>query len=511
MFIRWFALSIALVCALSAQAFAFEAYTFVDEKCESHSGFVTNVDEGVLDLLALDGSSVALDVSTIKSILIFNFVSNPIAKIRLEAPSVRDLREVTVKEGEPFLGWPVRFMDSLVTIYDLRGKIHVYELESILKVRPAKNVGSETATESSVTPTLDLTAAGQSCPKFLTDRGSNATRPTRVLTDEIKVRQFIEDFGRGFRALESFEERTYLYAKPFLYDPDDRFGFSYFPGGHERTPDIPIYFQWSTGKPYRFQSFTVLGVAVNEFSPNSEPFVQIRSDLKAHVFHALFTGNLANMSVGSSVYTTLGLFRAETYKDYGDIESLVSFNYMALLGGDYGPYSVSVGSFFPVVGMRNDIHPRELLSSSLSYAARFMYTKKTFRFRVIGAPIHFDSSSPTQDDMTVQYYEPLPSSFTFSGAFFRVGVDYDFEGFGASVDYLLNRGDYNEVQMGTAGTYSFSKNVVSLRLRQVFERTVALTALVNLTRGDDSSNLGGTPRTLSTSDTKYGGGLEFFF
>ena len=321
----------------------------------------------------------------------------------------------------------------------------------------------------------------------------------------------MQDLEANFRDLESFQERTYLYAKPYLYDRDNRFGFIYYPNRLERTADLPIFIQWTTGSPYRFQSSTVIGTATNEFSPNAEPFAQIRSDLKAHVFHALFVGNLVALSEGSSLYASHGFDSDSVVKDWGATESQIGLNYMALIGGDYGPFSLSMGSFFPSVGIRSGFVYREILSSHISYALRAMMTTKSWRVRAIGSMFSFDSNSPSENELRISNSSQYPTQFNFKGKFFRGGIDYQYKSLKASADYVLNVGDYSEVGPDGSFTHSFNNNTISLALKNEFESTVALGAVININGLKTHSTLSPPSVDTNITDVRYGGMLEFLF
>ena len=502
--------------------YSYEIYSLVKKDCSVHSGFVVHLEESQIHLLNLSGKREILNTIEINSILVYNVVSDPIVNLDINE-NINFLRRVTVGDDPEvsFLAWPIRFMDSLVMFYDEEGKTHVFEMDTIHKLRFVNKEDGQVESKpklhlKAISPNLELERATIACPAVaqVSPQKLPAIRPTRVLSDQIKIQQLIQDLEANFRELESFQERTFLYAKPYLYDKDDRFGFNYFPNRHERAADLPIYMQWTTGNPYRFQSSNVIGSAVNEFGPNVEPYAQIRSELKAHIFHALFVGNLSGLSEGSSLFATQGFDSNSVVKDWGQTESQLGLNYMALIGGDYGPYSVSLGSFFPSIGIRSGKTYREILSTRISYALRLMRTTKSWRIRAVGSLFHFDSHSPSESEIrtdSLTSYTNYLTQFDFKGSFLRAGVDYQYKSLKASADYTISEGDYSE--LGPSGSLShwFGKSAISLSLKNEFESTVALGGLLNINNLKTRTKLSGTSADDSSSDVRFGGTLEFLF
>ena len=506
----------------STSAMAYETYALIDNQCQSHAGFIINVDDGRVRLLNLDGHYEEVMSIDVKTILVYNLVSNPLASIHLDPRLNAELRDVTFGEGanDHFRGWPIRFIDSLVMFYDEQGKTHVYELDSLRQIRPVTTEGErELKTSTSVSQELDLQLSSWKCShvKDVASPGGGAlVRPTRILADEIKVQQFLQDYANGYLNFDSFQERTYLYARPYLYDKEDGLGFIYMPNGMERNGNIPAFLKISTGTPYRFQSFDVVGQDMNEFSPTGEPFPQIRSDLKAHLFHALLVGNLASLSEGAPIFTSTtglnGIDVPSTYSQYGGAESQVGLNYMTLVGADWESYSISFGSFFPSIGLRSQNTYREILSNRVAYAFRLMMTTENWRFRVIGAPIHSDGHMPDNTQLVVDYNSTATvSDFSFNGSFIRAGVDYRYKAFRFSGDALWNRGDYSETNTNGPTQQTFDNRTVSLVVKDNLESTVSMTLILNFDMFKTWSSLTGTANASDFTGLKYGGALEFLF
>ena len=139
------------------------------------------------------------------------------------------------------------------------------------------------------------------CP---TDGIRGSLRPTRVIGDRIKVGEHLAKLAELFREVDGFEERTRVYARPFLFDRTMRLGLSYFRRGGNA---LPLYFRWASGRPYRFQSLTAIGRIQNPSLPSAAPSFSVRSDLKSHFFHAFFAGHLPSLAAGSHSISSPGM------------------------------------------------------------------------------------------------------------------------------------------------------------------------------------------------------------
>lgn len=354
------------VLSSSTVARAVDIHTLLDSKCRHVSGVIVRVDETRVRLIDLGGHSVTWPRDKIASVVLHKPLDNPIPFIVLDDALRDGLFDVYLSSGkEPaFTGWPVQFIEELVVFYDLQGRTHVLDLEDIHRMRrpvPRAGVRLEYAPV-----TLDFPVDYVHCPGLQNPAG---LPPSRIIGDRVKVSDYFDTFATRYLELDSFRERTYLYAKPFLFDERTRLGFLYM---RRRGPVIPVYIHWSTGRPYAFQSFLLLGGAPVPWLPTVDPEVVIWSDLKSHVFHATFLANPFAIPAGTET------FGGEPVSPRGgDRHTEALFNYLILMGADYGPWSASVGTYYPsrfvrILPIETEINARR---AALVFRARAVFER----------------------------------------------------------------------------------------------------------------------------------------
>lgn len=524
------------VMFVSTSARAGEIYSFLLPHCELATGLVTAVSGDAATVLTLEGGEKRVAIDQVQAVYIYSYINNPVPKIDAGPALLGSLKRVWVDENDVFTGWPIRFVESLVMFIDTSGKQHVHELNSITRIRPAEN-DLQLHTQGLVSSPVSLSFRDLSaqCPN-LPAGTSQSSRPMRVLSDPIKVRQLMDDLKAGYDSLADYEERTYLYARPFLFEKEARFGIALGEQRVERQIPWPLDFRWSSGKPFHFQSFTDIGTQFSEFSPYAQQFFGVRSDLKAHVFHMHFEGNVAGIPAGTSVYKTLGIDGSMgTNENFGGrSEVQTGMNYLLLMGGDYGPLSLSAGYYYPDTAVRVGSIFREVLASKKSYAFRVMWTEKAWRVRAIVVPvIDFSSLSPTSTDLAYDTtFRALdgsggvgPVSFSYKGRFFRTGIDYDWSKLlQTSLDFLYHHGEYQDVMStdpsryygGTApsfasDSYTFDRFALTLSVRQDFGDYIGVRLSGAYDQYVTDYNMGGVKSATTWAPMTWGGAIEFVF
>lgn len=480
---------------------------------------VIYVSEETVETLGLNGQFTSFPIEDIDSVYVFNIIENPFAQFDIDPRALKRLKAIYLDDStQPqTIAFPVRFIEDLVLFYSIDGKSPVHRLEDIFKLRPApaSALGIH-RTANSRNPGFEFTDQAAHCAS--PPPSPQAIKPTRVLADKISIAEFFGSFEQGYEAIDSFQERTYLYAKPFLYEPKTRLGLSFKGSGEEPAINLPLYFQWATGTPYRFQSFNVVGSKAHEFTPNTEPFFGVRTDVKSHAFHALFIGNAAGLSAGTGVF--LGSNSVLDMK--GQVTVQPTFNYMALMGADYGPYSVSGGFYFPTFGIKVRDEYREILGSSASYALRTMYTRRDFRLRALGSLTSYSQGRPTKKDLLARTGNSgsaeSVNSYRFNALFLRAGVDYDLsKQLRLSLDGVYVGGDYKESRtyLNPNGTFGsdirFKKITTQFQVRQSFGDYIAISGYLNLNQNFYESNFINTDLDKEQKETQFFGSLEFIF
>ncbi len=496
---------------LSLSAGALEIEGFLTKKCEQRIGLIVHVDEQQVDFIQEDGHIASLSPAEIETLYVFNVIENPFSKIELDDKSLPFLKQLYLedsKEPQTF-AFPVRFIDDLLIFYSLDGKTRVQTFSDIYKLRPApENLKGTHATGSHHSMQFSFTDPSTHCPVSK----AAGTRPTRILSDRISISEFLLSFKKGYDSLESFEERTYLYAKPFLYQRKARLGIVVEGQREEPAITAPVYFQWASGEPYRFQSFNVIGLKSHEFTPTTEPVFSLRSDVKSHVFHGLFIGNVAGLAAGKSVF----LQNQELMKLNDDVTFAPSFNYIAMMGGDFGPYSASVGFYYPTYGIRVGNQQREVLGDSVSYAFRGMFTKPHYRLRVVGAVTKHASGQASQADVLSQAGSnpslSNPDSFNFASTFVRGGIDYEIsDRLTVGSDCTVVNASYSETFTGKSSSLNFNKLTVQGYVQRAFGNYVAVNGYLNFIQKNYDGVLVDQDAKTDQREMVYFGSLEFIF
>lgn len=504
---------------LGPPCWAAQVYSVITQKCELHSGFIVNLDQEEMLLLTLEGRAQSVSLEQIDQVLIYNVLENPISTIDPSPELQNELRKVYLdSSGEPTtIGWPVRFIEDLVVFYDLQGKTHIYSLDKIIKIRPAKESLAKVKKRDFKKVSLDHSSALTECRLKQKNRKlQTLIQPTRILADKIKLSAFFHDYYEGYVAINSFQERTYLYARPYLFDGDSRLGiiFGDFKDA-EGASNQGFYFKWSTGEPYRFQSESAFGWVPMKHTNVVGPVGGVTSSVKSHFFHAYFAGNLLNIPAGKEV-----IFNGDVLDPERNIQFENSFNYMGLIGGDYGPFSFSFGYFFPAFGIQLGSEAREVLGSQPTTALRLMYTTEKWQYSVTGALIDFGSGNPSTEDINAQtvvsnsYYNDttLPSEFSFKATFLRGSVDFDLtKVLSLGAGGLIVAGDYDEVQGSNANFMNFKKTAMWFSLSQEFSEYSAVHAHIMQFADDLDGEFGGTALSRDELEVYYYGVFEFIF
>jgi hypothetical protein len=502
-----------------ASTLALELQGFVTKSCRRYMGLTIYATEKSVEIMDLDGNFNAIEIDDIDVVYVFNIIENPFTRFKVDDRALSRLKSIYIEDShEPrTIAFPTRYIEDLVIFYSLDGKSHVHRIADIYKLRPAPESAKKVHTPPSFkNPGFEFSDQGGSCQSPPSIPG--AVKPTRVLADKISIAEFLGSFEQGYDNLESFQERTYLYAKPFLFDRNTRLGIVLQGQREEPGLNLPIYFQWSSGEAYRFQSFNVVGLKTQEFTPNADPVFAIRSDVKSHAFHALFVGNVAGLPAGNNVF--LGGSDLMALNDQITVQP--SFNYIALMGGDYGPYSISGGLFYPSYGIRVGDEYREVLGSKASYMFRVMYTKSRFRVRAVTALTDYSSGRATKDDVSARTKKEgsleTVDTYKFNAAFLRGGIDYDLSPqLRISVDGIYTGGSYRETRTYTTTNTTASSDIKFRRLttqfnvRRSFGDYVSLAAYANIIENSFESNFLNQDKDREQRETNFLGTLEFIF
>jgi hypothetical protein len=501
---------------LASPARALELHSFIDDECHVTTGLLVRVDEESVRFIGLDGRAGSLALAKIRLLAIHKVLENPLAQVTMDAGLAGLTREIRTGEGEgtTFVGWPVGFYDQLVIFFDVQGRSHVLEPRDIRSLRPVSGLPAVLTPPAFAKVALDFPPELFLCSL---PRNETGVRPSRVLGDRIKVDDYLARLRDRYAALDSFEERTHVYPRPFVFDPINRLGLTYLSGSSGAfIKYVPLYFQWSSGRPYRFQSKSTVGVAMSPWLPIVQPTLSFQSDVKSHFFTATFVGHLPSLPAGAAAFHNL----EEAFYPQGSTPAVdESYNYLMLMGGDLGPLSVSGGVMYRslrvafAAGVR-----REISADTMSPVARVMWIGQHARVRAMYFRTRQERENGEGWRLLYDGYlssEPTQPRYALSLDSVRAGVDLDLPyDLSLSADQVLGFGSYRETGLGSI---DIVHAVSSLAVTAQFSRYVATKAYFNLLHRrydiarDAAAPTSITAGPLTRSNLQIGGALEFLF
>ena len=513
-----FLLSFTFFSVFSINAKAVELYSFFDNQCKEVAGYLVSEKNNAYDILSFDGKIISLHKDNIKGVLVYNFVNPPLKKIDLQKDKIENIITIsTQNEGklDVFSGFPLQFIEDLVVFLGTDSSVRVHKMDSILKIRPFKG---KKVKKPGKNTRLDIQSKGymQSC---MESGREGYLRPNRILVDKIKIQQFLSSYKKGYEGLKSFQERTYLYARPLIYNKKTRFGMiSQKPLEKSSTPPSP-FIEWSSGRPFRVQSFNQIGLVFNEYGADLDPILGFKTEIKAHFFHSVFVGNFEGLSAGKDFFVKSRPLKTKVKKPFADS----GLNYSAIVGGDLGPHSLSIVLYYPVYVFGSGHEVREILATSNSYALRYMYTNSFLRIYAVTSFRDKNIENPNDENIRAfrkkhdswgdSFYEDEKISienYHIKSFFVRSGVDFDLpEETSLGFNLLLLNLDYNE-QPGS-GNARLNRMGGSVYARKNFGDYISFGLRINYLNDKVSGRLGGDSLGNSTDEYVLGfeGGLVF--
>lgn len=510
-----------------------ELYRLVRQDCGSETGFIINTDSDNVYLLSVTGELKVFTGKELRHILIYNTLDNPIPSLKEESGLQEYLRNIQVEEYDlsGFVGWPIKFIEESVVFFDIEGKTHIIDVDRLLKIeRTVDLILTEQTIKAHEPVNFVLGDTLYECRKADEDEGGGGVRPTRIISDKIKIHKFLSNYQRGFERLRRFQFITNFYPKPFLYDRTTKVGLVLNNRGEqEYSNGLPFYFQMSSGRPFALQSFTSVGTVPIELLPNIEPIFAVRADFKSHFFHANFAGNLLGLSAGSRVVTADGKGMYEDFFDKMDNKSAAMathFNYMAMTGIDWHEYSFSGGTWYPVYTFHGKSLFREILATQSSPVFRFQYTLPKFHASLIYSKTKMEKSDPTESDLVVKYSSDLSSGvslspqsetllskltqFSLDAWYIRLSGSYQIEkGLKVGLDEVIHSGKYDETFSGKENQINSLQMNTSVWLTQRFSSYVNIKLHINYFHRTYDYDFNKDEKSELDNDYTVGGAIEF--
>ena len=494
---------LALFIAGSATpALAGDLYTVFDGSCDRTTGMLVHVDSKRVLLLDMSGHLVSVARANIRSVVLHNLLENPLPEITVDGRFKSYLRDVWVGDDDDvsFTGWTTAFFDDLLIFADIHGKTHVVDPADVSRMVDTSIAGGLLKPSVHAPPNVGFPPEIVPCAKDAPPAG--ALPPSRVIADSIKLGGHFTKLEESYLALEGFEERTRVYARPFVFDEASRVGLFY----HQDSPiAIPFYFRWSSGRPYRFQSRTVIGNTIHDWLPSTTPSLSVTSDAKSHFFNATFVGNIIALPAGSDAFLLDQL--DENVATELTVE--IAHNYIILMGADYWRFSLSAGPAYLATKIDGPLPmgTRRIDAEELSPAARARYLGSRVDLRAM----YFNTRmAGNLDDI---FEQGAVGTYNLRADIVRVGATITLlEEIDVSIDQIVTVGKYTENDNPASPLeLSYMHSDSNVQLSSDFGRYVTVRAYTrflarrhDVKRPDDVNN-------DNRSEFRFGAALEFVF
>lgn len=518
-----------LIGICSAPAHSLDITSIVSRQCEMYSGIVIFVSTDSVKLIGFDGRVKSVSTDDIDSIFTYGYKLNPFTQFDLRNGSYRYLKEIYFDadaKTPDVIGWPIKFVEDLIFFYSLQGKMHVLSIEQIQKMRPYKSARDVRHLEYSPVR-LEVSDYLAQCDFEQTpDESETLLRPVRIISDQIKIGQYLDNFTKGMHDLENFEDRTYLYARPFMFPWRNRLSIPYVRENYGIESNIPFAFIWSSGRDYHFQSAGGIGAQRSDNLPYLGPQFLLRTDAKSHFFNATFEVNMMGISAGTNPF---GTFKSDG-SDIAQVSSraIESLNYLAVLGADYGPFSVGYGTYFPVHEISfSEFDNRVVLADRVSPFVRFNYIKPKYKIRISGAQTKYDINPNKIDEQLVlsSFHSAIEDSgeeggislsdvsdYRFINRFIRAGGEADvYRNVKLSADIVYSRGEYHETFLGTNNRLAFNNTTLYLSIEHAFSYYINLKIFYHIVRRDNVGSYQGDSINRVQTVKGWGGYFELLF
>ncbi len=491
-------------CCFFVEAHGFELYSIVRPGCKSATGLIVHMDSDSISLLDTMGKLVTVSVKGIEHILVYNTLDNPISDIRLEGELAGLVRHVKVQGAESysFSGWPIRFLENIIVFYDVEGNIHLVDVELI------SGFEIPDSEEIALIGTGDMSSKayrfgyGSNLPEcsLQGEESVDLVQPTRMISDQIKIAKFLRVYRNGFTKLDRFQKRTSFYARPYLYEKKTKVGILVDREEmREELPyQLPLNFQWPTGRNFGPQGILNLGSIVNPLLPNVEPVFGVHFSGKYHFLSVSFSGNGWAFSNGQDYIVKNRASFADFFSEKEPDEPFVfpHYNQLALTGLEWGPYSVSGGYYYPIIGIQANGIFREILSEQSMPAVNLKYTTHDVGFQLMFSDVNIKSDSPTDSSLKLIYAEEMAQgtilteaskeliyqldSFDLKSRMARFNFDLNIhEELTVGFSEVIMMGDYEEVISGEEFEFDYTHYITSLRAQQEFGDYVSLKGYLN--------------------------------
>lgn len=470
--LTWFALSRSLIAA--------ELYFIADSDCQGKNGLLVGVEDDRIFQLLSSGVIREIEKKSIQKILIFGVEADDFKIASFTENAQTFLKKVSIftskNQVDSFLGWPYKFVEDLTFFYDLDGKSRVISENQIFRIENSLDV-ARTSIHKNKEPEISLLEYFPNCPVSVlpfNSRQKEGLRPIRILSDKVKIEELLTDYKKGQEYLSNLQDRTFLYPRPYLFEQRARFGIVIDNTAIDSNAVIPLYFKWSSGKNYHFQSENIIG---GYYSSNG-PFVQttplIASHFKSHFLNGSFEGNIFGVAAGKDLWGgSLG--------QNSETAIFPNFNYSLLMGFDYKKFRFQFGTIYfnlAFADAREQLY-REVLASKSSPIFKIQWTDQQWLAYVIYSHSKYKNESSSIGDYINQDFTDFTiiQDFKYDSHFIRFGAEYEVnQDLNIKANWVLLDGEYFETNNSGFKTLDFTQNSLEVTISHQFSYYIAIKA-----------------------------------
>jgi predicted transcriptional regulator len=415
---------------------------------------------------------------------------------------------------ESFSGWPIKFVEDLTFFYSNKNKMIVISEDQIHriddgKVEDLKLDKNRKEQKLSYREYLPQCFSEQPVVK---DKSAQQLRPIKIISDQVRIANFITTYQKGVQYLQSFQERTHLYSRSFYYEKRARFGIII----DRKEIDVgnsipmPFFFKWTNGRNYHFQSESIVGGYHSEFGPQIQHTPMIKTNFKSHFLNGSFEGNIAGMAAGKS------LIDAADSQEV-DVGLYPNYNYLLLMGFDYEGFTFKYGTIYANTTLKSSLADnsfyRQVLASDSS--SLFLVQYMTRKWKVYTAYSQTDYNNKRTDlgkQVEIDYLGPTLSLLNYESSYWRAGGEYQLtDDVKLSANLIFLDGEYSEqTSDGVENFFNFKHKSLSLGITHQFSYYLQVRGKgYYINRNYDYRFT--KPGSISDSSFTWGGYFELLF
>ena len=365
--LKLLATAILLAAAgLAPQAYAIDVVNIYKNSCEVYSGVILRVDSRDLSLAQFDGRVVKIPRYEIVGLAIYPVPQLPISSIE-QLPTgdpIPYFEFSTYRDGEltPLsVGWPISFSPERIQVLTLDGSDQLVDREKIWKVESKvapRSMELKRFLRHGV-PAYQLRHPlnFETCPAQVTlGSGSKVDIiPQLTFIDPIAIKRFQDDWQKGYKLIQEYEDRQRFYAVPQYYFNRTRLGTwtllmsRYTNVGARRINFLPLVENEYSDGPFGFQRVLRSGVSPLEWGIHEEPNLQVFYGLRADYVHLEMFFDPQSLLIGKRYEWNKNQLNSvdDRLVEVGGMEFGVAYgNFSLLVASTGGKIAIKAGDTF---------------------------------------------------------------------------------------------------------------------------------------------------------------------